>query len=65
MSYKNDSLLVISNTFGKARADACADLFETYDKIRDISVGGTSLNGSGMGGVSSFLTSKKIMCNHS
>ena len=48
-------MLAISNKFGKARADACADLFETYDKLRDISVGGTSINGSGMGTVSSFL----------
>ncbi|MFA6989272.1 MAG: hypothetical protein WC197_04300 [Candidatus Gastranaerophilaceae bacterium] len=56
MSYKNDSMLVVANKFGKARGDACADLFETYDKIRDISVGGTTINGAGMGGVTSFLT---------
>lgn len=55
MSYKNDSLLVIADKYGKASADAKADLFETYDKIRDLSVSGSTLDGSGFGPGANFL----------
>jgi len=44
MSYKNDSYLVIANRLGSAGSDAKAQLFETYDKLRDLTV-----SGGGMG----------------
>ncbi len=48
MSYRYDSYLVIANKFGGASADAKAQLFETYDKLRDITVSGASgSSGSG------------------
>ena len=46
MSYKHDSYLVIANKFGSAGSDAKAQLFETYDKLRDLTVSG---NGMGTG----------------
>ena len=46
MAYKNDSYLVIANKFGSASGDAKAQLFETYDKLRDLTVSGS---GSGTG----------------
>lgn len=55
MSYKNDSYLVIANKFGKASSDAKAQLFETYDRLRDITVSGSALDGSGFGTAGSFL----------
>lgn len=48
MSYRYDSYLVISNKFGVAGADAKAQLFETYDQLRDISV--SSFSGSNASG---------------
>lgn len=42
MAYKNDSLLVIANKFGSASSAAKAQLFETYDQLRDITVSGSS-----------------------
>lgn len=48
MSYKNDSYLVIANKFGSAGGDAKAQLFETYDKLRDITVSGAG-GSSGVG----------------
>ena len=44
MSYRYDSYLVIANKFSSAGSDAKAQLFETYDKLRDLTV-----SGSGMG----------------
>ena len=41
MAYKNDSYLVIANKFGSASGDAKAQLFETYDKLRDLTVSGS------------------------
>lgn len=38
MAYKNDSYLVIANKFGSASGDAKAMLWETYDKLRDLTV---------------------------
>ncbi|RAI15489.1 MAG: hypothetical protein DKM22_03930 [Candidatus Melainabacteria bacterium] len=48
MSYKNDSLLVIANKWGKANSEAKAQLWETYDQLRDITV--SSASGSTGGG---------------
>src|SRR5574344_2195148 len=51
MSYKNDSLLVIANKWGSAGSEAKAQLFETYDQLRDITV--SSASGSTGGGFES------------
>lgn len=48
MSYKNDSLLVIANKWGKASSDAKVQLWETYDQLRDLTV--QSASGSTGGG---------------
>lgn len=56
MSYRYDSYLVIANKFGSAGADAKAQLFETYDQLRDITVSGASgSSGSGLEGAGGFL----------
>jgi hypothetical protein len=55
MAYKNDSELVILGRYGKAGSYAKAELFETYDRIRDLTVSGPALGGSGMGKFSSML----------
>lgn len=57
MSYKYDSYLVIANKFSSANSDAKAQLFETYDQLRDISLSGASngASGSGFEGVGGFL----------
>ena len=55
MSYKNDGYLVIANKFGKASSDAKAQLFETYDRLRDLTVSGSALDGAGFGTAGSFL----------
>lgn len=55
MSYKNDGYLVIANKFGKSSSDAKAQLFETYDRLRDITVSGSALDGAGFGTAGSFL----------
>jgi len=49
MSYKNDSLLTIMNSYGKSNSYAKAELFETYDRIRDLMASGPTLGGSGLG----------------
>lgn len=49
MSYKNDHLLVIANKYGKSSGDAKAELYETWDKIRDLTVTGPAVDGSGFG----------------
>ncbi len=46
MSYKNDSNLVIANKFGDASGAAKAQLWETYDRLRDLTVSGS---GTGTG----------------
>lgn len=46
MSYKNDSNLVIANKFGDASGNAKAQLWETYDRLRDLTVSGS---GTGTG----------------
>jgi hypothetical protein len=56
MSYKNDSMLVLSNKYGIASHEAKAEMFEVYDRIRDLTVSGPSLGGpGGYGAVGSFL----------
>lgn len=56
MSYKNDSALVIMNKYNSAKGDITAEFFETYDKIRDLTVSGSSTGGSGAGTFASWLT---------
>ena len=46
MSYKYDSELVIANRFSSASGDAKALLWETYDRLRDLTVSGSG-TGSG------------------
>ena len=56
MSYKNDSLLVIANKWGKAGADAKVQLWETYDQLRDLTVqSGSSSTGCGFESAGGFL----------
>jgi len=56
MSYRYDSYLVISNKFGSASADAKAQLFETYDQLRDITVSsGSGSTGSGFESAGGFM----------
>lgn len=55
MSYKNDHMLTIANKFGKASSEAKAQMFETYDMLRDITVSGSAAAGSGFGTAGSFL----------
>lgn len=55
MSYRYDSDIVILNRYGKAGLIAKAELFETYDRIRDLTASGTTLGGSGMGAFGSML----------
>lgn len=54
MAYKNDSYLVIANKFGSASSEAKAQLWETYDKLRDITVSGSG-QGTGFEQVGGFL----------
>ena len=54
MSYKNDSYLVIANKFGSAGSQAKAQLWETYDKLRDLTIS-SSGEGTGWGTTGSFL----------
>lgn len=46
MSYKNDSNLVIANRFEDASSAAKAQMWETYDRLRDLTVSGS---GTGTG----------------
>ncbi|WP_303673409.1 hypothetical protein [Vampirovibrio chlorellavorus] len=55
MSYKNDSYLVIMGSYDKAGSAAKAELFETYDRLRDLTVSGPALGGSGVGKFGSLL----------
>lgn len=54
MSYRYDSYLVIANKFSSAGSDAKSQLFETYDKLRDITVSGNGA-GSGFGAAGGLL----------
>ncbi len=55
MAYKYDHLIVIANKYGLAGLNAKGELFETYDKLRDLTAGGAAIAGSGFGGASQFL----------
>lgn len=55
MSYKNDSYLVMLNSYDKSSSAAKAELFETYDRLRDLTVSGPALGGSGIGKFGSLL----------
>lgn len=54
MAYKNDSYLVIANKYGSASGDAKAQLFETYDRLRDLTVSGGGM-GTGFESTGGFL----------
>ena len=53
--YKNDSIVTILNSYGKANSFAKAELFETYDRLRDLTVSGPALGGSGLGKFGSLV----------
>ncbi len=55
MSYKNDHELVIANKYGAASSLAKAQMYETYDRLRDITVSGSTATGSGFGTAGGFL----------
>ena len=55
MSYKNDGYLVIANRFGAASSDAKAMLYETYDRLRDLTVSGSASSGTGFEAAGGFL----------
>ena len=54
MSYKNDSNLVIANRFSDASGKAKAQLWETYDRLRDLTVSGSG-TGTGFESAGGFL----------
>ncbi len=54
MSYKNDSYLVIANRFSSAGSEAKAQMWETYDRLRDLTVSGSGA-GTGFGSTGGFL----------
>ena len=56
MSYKNDSYLVIMNKYYTAKGDVTSEFFETYDKLRDLTVSGPNLGGGGAGTFGNWLT---------
>ena len=49
MSYKNDHALTIANKYGAASSAAKAELYETYDRLRDLTISGSTATGSGFG----------------
>lgn len=55
MSYKNDSYLVMMNSYDKSNSAAKAELFETYDRLRDLTASGPALGGSGVGKFGSLI----------
>lgn len=55
MSYKNDHALTIANKYGTASSAAKAELYETYDRLRDLAVSGSTATGSGFGLAGGFL----------
>jgi hypothetical protein len=54
MSYKNDSNLVIANRFSDASSAAKAQMWETYDRLRDLTVSGSG-TGTGFESAGGFL----------
>jgi hypothetical protein len=55
MSYKQDSELVILNRLDKYEGIAKTEYFETLDRLRDLTVSGASIGGSGLGSFGSTL----------
>jgi hypothetical protein len=55
MTYRYDSYSVIMVAYDKAADAAKAELFETYDRLRDLTVSGPALGGSGVGKFGSLL----------
>ncbi len=55
MSYKNDHYLTIMNRYSGASSTAKAQLFETYDKLRDLTVSGSNATGTGFGTAGNLL----------
>lgn len=55
MSYKNDHALTIANKYGAASSAAKAELYETYDRLRDLTISGSTSTGSGFGTAGGFL----------
>ena len=55
MSYKNDGYLVIANRYGSASSDAKVMLYETYDRLRDLTVSGSASSGTGFEAAGGFL----------
>ncbi len=55
MSYKNDHALTIANKYGAASSAAKAELYETYDRLRDLTISGSTATGSGFGSAGGFL----------
>ena len=55
MSYKNDHYLTIINKYSGASSTAKAQLYETYDKLRDLTVSGSNATGSGFGMAGNIL----------
>lgn len=55
MSYKNDHALTIANKYGSASSVAKAELYETYDRLRDLTVSGGGASGTGFGTAGNFL----------
>lgn len=55
MSYKNEHELTIANKYGAASSAAKAELYETYDRLRDLTVSGSTSTGCGFGSAGGFL----------
>lgn len=55
MAYKNDGYLVIANRYGAASSNAKCLMYETYDRLRDLTVSGATSTGSGFGATGGFL----------
>ena len=55
MAYKNDGYLVIANKYGAASSDAKSMLYETYDRLRDLTVSGSASSGTGFEAAGGFL----------
>ena len=55
MAYKNDGYLVIAHKYGSASGDAKSMLYETYDRLRDLTVAGSAGAGTGFEAAGGFL----------
>ena len=55
VSYKNMHNLAIANKYGSASSIAKAELYETYDRLRDLTVSGSASSGTGFGTAGGFL----------